>query len=128
MNWALLLLNLCLASLNVWAVITVRSTYRALRLRLAERSTRSVTQLDAVVSSHESALQSLSTTVRRLSSRVGMQDLRARRKGESEQLPTDPAERKAELRKRLRQGELRVIHDSGRSADGHQTTSGSGTN
>ncbi len=122
MTTVFLLLNFCLASLSVLAAITVRSTYKALRQRLAERSIRSLKQLDVAVSDVESSLQSISKTVRRLSSRIGMQDLRERRKGELEILPKDPSERKAALRKALRAGELKVIHDPGRSAEGHKAT------
>lgn len=120
MQWIILSLNLCLASFAAWAAITARSTLKELRQRLAARSTRSLMQLDVVVSEHESALSSMSTTLRRLSSRIGMQDVRARQKLESAPLPTDPTQRKAALRKQLQQGQLRVIHDrsGAQSAEG----------
>ena len=84
------------------------------------RSTRSLRQLDSVVVSLESALAANTTTLRRLSSRIGMQDVRERRKQESEeQMPLNlsPQEQKAWLRRQLRAGKLRVVRDGGAAAD-----------
>lgn len=110
-QWIVLLSNLLLASCSLWAAITVRSTYAELRRRLAERSTRSLREIDAAVAAVESALASNTTTLRRLSSRIGMQDVRARRK-EASEIPESPVERKAWLRKNLSAGNLRVIRDN----------------
>lgn len=107
-------LNLVLVSLSWWAAITALRTLRALRKKLAERSNRSLRQLDAEMASLSTTLGSLSTTVRRLSSRHGMQDVRERRRAESQQLmPANlsPAEQKAWLRKELQAGRLQIVRD-----------------
>lgn len=113
-TWVLLSLNFALASFSALMAIMAARSLRALRRRLAERSTRSLLQLDTQVANLESSLSSMSTTLRRLSSRQGMQDLRARRKVESaEQMPMNlsPAERKAWLRKEIAKGNLIVVKD-----------------
>jgi len=120
MSWEMLvlLLNLLLASCSLVAAITVAFTWRAQRLRLDAHSTRSLSELDSVVAALELSLASNSTTLRRLSSRIGMQALRERRKGESEtdQPPADPRARKAWLQQNLRLGKLRVVRDGGSAA------------
>lgn len=115
-TYALTFLNFLLASCAGLAVITVRRQLQALRRMLAERSTRSLTQLDAEVAELSSSFSSLSTTVKRLSSRIGMQDVRERRKEAS--LPSNfdslsPAQRKDVLRKKLANGEMRAVRDDG---------------
>lgn len=110
-QWALLGLHLTLASLSCWSAITARSALKALRKKLDERSTRSLAELEAAVASLESASSSTSTTIRRLSSRLGMQDVRARRKAESPPENLTPAERKAWLRRGLQSGQLQILHD-----------------
>lgn len=112
MQWVLLGLNLVLASCALWAAITARSCLRALRLKLAERSTRSLRELESWVSGLDAACAANSTTLRRLSSRIGMQDVRARQKAESEPANMTPAERKAWLRRKLQSGELKVHRDN----------------
>jgi hypothetical protein len=115
----LTLLNLCLASFALWAAITARSTLKALRKKLAERSSRSLRQLDAEMSSMSTSLGSLSTTVRRLAARTGMQDVRARRKEESaHQMPPNltPQEQKAWLRRGMMEGRLKIVRDGVPSA------------
>lgn len=111
MEWALLLLNLIILSLNVWAAITVRSTFAALQTKLATQSNRSLVELDAECTALATGLSSLSTTVRRLSSREGMRDVRARRSEASETGELLPptlvgAERKAKLRRLMASGKL----------------------
>ena len=68
---------------------------------------------DAEIASMSATLGSLSTTVRRLSSKYGMQDVRARRKEESPRMPADltPSEKKAWLRRELQAGRLQVSRD-----------------
>lgn len=117
MEWALLSLNCIILSLNVWAAITVKSTYAALQRRLAMPSSRSLAEQDAELTSLATALSSLSTTVKRLSSREGMRDVRERRRAESEpQQLTIPAhlvgpERKARLRQMMAAGKLVPVRD-----------------
>jgi hypothetical protein len=110
---ALTCINLVAVSCALWAAITARSSLKALRRKLAERSTRSLRQLDAEIASMSATLGSLSTTVRRLSSKYGMQDVRARRKEESPRMPSDltPSEKKAWLRRELQAGRLQVSRD-----------------
>lgn len=111
-SWVVLFLNLLLVSLSVAAAITARSTLRELRRRLAARSTRSLRELDALVSSHDSTLASISSTLRRLSSRIGMRDVRERQREESP-MPDNlgPAEKKAWLRRQMANGKLRIVRD-----------------
>ena len=110
MLWVLTALNLVLASLSLVAAITARSHLTELRRRLASRSTRSLAVLDSEVTSLSTAFSSLSATVKRLSSKTGMQELRARRSAELE-LPTTPAERKIALKKALAEGKIHVLRD-----------------
>lgn len=111
MIWALLVLNLSLASFALWAAITAKSTLKACTQLLAASSTRSLHQLDVEVTDLTSALSSITTTVRRLSSRIGMRDLRERI-AENEKEPSDPSARKVWLRDQLRQGKLKVVRDN----------------
>lgn len=108
--WALTLLNLGAASCALWAAITARSNLRALRRKLAERATRSLRQLDAVVTEHESSLSKLSVTIRRLSSRTGMQDLRERRRAGSSTNLHEMT--KSQLRLALASGQVRKLEHS----------------
>lgn len=118
-SWVLLALNFFLVSLSVGAAITARSALRELRRKLAERSTRSLRELDSAVASLESSLASNTTTIRRLTSRIGMQDVRERRSQASPTMPSDlsPAEKKAWLRRHLADGKLRVIRDDPTAAN-----------
>lgn len=120
MSWSntallgLLALNLLLTSCSVTAAIMARSSYRALSKALQTQSARSLIELEAAVASLESASSSTSTTLRRLSSRLGMQDVRARRKEASAStMPSNltPSEQKAWLRRGLQQGQLQIIRD-----------------
>lgn len=126
MQWVVLCSNLVLASLSVWAAIMASSHLKALRRKLAERSSRSLRELDSAVASLESALSSNTTTLRRLSSRIGMQDVRERRKQASAtQMPLhlSPAERKAWIRRELQKGNLQVIRDGVPSPGGESPDS-----
>lgn len=109
-------LNLVLASCALLAAIMASWSLRALRKKLAERPTRSLRELEAEIASHDATLSSISMTLRRLSSRYGMQAVRERQKQESEQIPLNlsPAERKARLRQGLSNGKLKIVRD------GHQ--------
>lgn len=120
LQWVLLGLNFLAVSLSVLAAITARSYLRELRRRLSARSTRSLRELDTAVASLDSSLSSITKTLRRLSSKIGMQDVRERRKGESEPMPEglSPAERKAWLRRNLSAGKLHVIRDNPQSSEG----------
>lgn len=114
--WIQLSLNLLLASFAFWMATTARSRLKELRTLLASRSMRSLAQLDAELTELSSAFSSLATTQRRLSSRIGMQDVRGRQREAS--LPANfetlsPAERKQVLRKKLADGSLRAISDNG---------------
>lgn len=113
--WLLLGLNFVLVTCALWAAITARSCLKATRLLCAASSTRSLAQLDAEVAALAVALSSTTTTTRRLSSRIGMRDLRERRSLSNSTTksrePTDPAEKKAWLRRGLASGQLRVIRD-----------------
>jgi len=113
--WVLLQigLNFALTSCALWAAITANSKLKELQRTLDARSNRSLQQLDAEVTALSTALSSLSTTTRRLSSRLGMQDVRARRREVSEEEPTNPAEKKAWLRRQLQEGKLRIVRDGG---------------
>lgn len=105
--WVVTSLNLVLTSCALWAAITASSSLRALRRKLAERATRSLAQLDAEMTEQASKLSSLSVTTRRISSRIGMQDVRARRTA-----ALDPTKlTKSELRAGLATGQLRVLSD-----------------
>lgn len=108
--WALTLLNLVLTSCALWAAITARSSLKALRRKLAERATRSLRQLDATVTEHESVLSKLTLTTRRLSSRSGMQDLRQRRQQESA-MPDLATATKSQLRLMLQTGRARAMRE-----------------
>lgn len=118
--WVVTFLNLALTSCGLWAAITARSSWRALRQRLAERSMRSLRQLDAEMTELASSVSSQSATIRRLTSRLGMQDVRARRKEESSStsrtLSPDPTVRKSQLRQLLSEGKLRVQRDGAGAA------------
>lgn len=107
--WAVTLLNFLLTSCGLWAAIMARSYLRALRLKLAQRSTRSLAQVDAATTELASTVSSLSQTMRRLSSRAGMQDVRARQKLLSSVDPQTMT--KEQLRQALRTGQLRVFRD-----------------
>lgn len=110
----LTLLNLLLASCALWAAITAKSCLKALHRKLEAPSIKSWQEFDAELSSQAAALSSVSKTVRRLSSRIGMQDVRERQKQGSAQLNLDglsPAEKKAQLRRALASGKLRPIRD-----------------
>lgn len=112
--WIACFVLLPLLSWLLWAVITVRSHLRALTKRLDDASIRSSAHLAADVAELNVALTSLSTTVKRLSSRNGMQDMRERRRAEStasEELSQDPQIRKSQLRLMLANGTKRVIRD-----------------
>lgn len=87
-----------------------RSLYERVTRLLREPSTRSLQQLDSEVTALASSLSSLSATTKRLSSRYGMQDVRARRKEESAPL-NGATMSKAELRAALQSGELHIIRD-----------------
>lgn len=110
--WVLCSLSFLAASFAWWAAIMARSTLRELRRRLAERSTRSLQELDSEISNLTLGYASCTKTLKRLSSRLGMQDVRERRSQELEPPPTNPQERKAYLRKNLAAGKLRVVRDS----------------
>lgn len=109
--FTLLAIGLSLASMScaLWAVITVRSRLRELQALLNARSTRSLVELEAAVASLESTCSSNSTTIKRLSSRIGMQDVRERRRADPQ--PSTPAETKIWLRRGLANGSLKVIRD-----------------
>lgn len=111
LTWLLLGLNLVGVILSWWAATTAKSALREFRRSLASSSARSLTALDAEVSNLAVSLSSITTTVRRLSSRIGMQDSRARG-GSTENLPENPQERKAAIRRGLAKGELVVIRDN----------------
>lgn len=114
LEWVVTSLNLFLVSLSLLAAITARSALRQLRRKLAERSSRSLRELDAQVASLELALASNVTSVRRLSSKIGMRDVRERQREESANQPPPnltPAEVKIWLRKNLQAGKLRVVRD-----------------
>lgn len=117
---ASLLLSLLALSYASRTVITVRSALKELRAKLDSSSTRSLAQLDAEMSELSVALASMSKTIRRLSSRQGMQELREHRK--EEQLPPNfnqmtPAEKKTVLRQGLARGTLRAVKDNGEIHD-----------
>lgn len=108
--------NLVLASCVGVALITVWRISKRVRQLLQSASSRSVSELDAEVAALTSSFGSLSTTVKRLSSRSSMQERRAHQK--AGQLPPNfdqlsPAERKAVLRAKIRSGELQVTRDDG---------------
>lgn len=108
MLWALTIFNFAAVSCAVWAAIMANSSLKALRKKLAERATRSLRQLDVAVAECESTLSSLTSTMRRLSSRTGMRDLRERRREESSSTSLHTAT-KAQLRLMLQTGQARVI-------------------
>lgn len=108
--------NLLLASCVGAALITVLRISKRVRQLLQSASSRSVSELDAEVVALTSSFGSLSTTVKRLSSRYSIQERRERQK--QGQLPANfdqlsPAERKAVLRAKIRTGELQVTRDDG---------------
>lgn len=121
-------LNLLAMSFGFLAAITARWYWKDLRRRLALRSTRSLQQLDAELAALSSTVSSLSVTTRRISSRIGMQDVRARRSAALD--PTAPMT-KAQIRAALASGQLRVLSDSERdrpsrfAAEGARRTNGS---
>lgn len=107
------LVNLALTICGLWAAITASSTLKRCRKLIESSSMRSLTQLDAETAALASSLSSLSTTVKRLSSRNGMRELRASRATTKPALSSDPKIRKAQLREGLANGTLRVISDAG---------------
>lgn len=114
LNLVAMSLSLLSASLCLWALSMVWRLSKRLQTMLRERSTRSLRQLDAEVAELTSAQQSLFTTVKKLAARTGMQDLRARRRTESEDyndpnLP--PEERKARLRAAMADGKVTILRD-----------------
>lgn len=114
--WISICLNLALTSCSLWLAITVRSGSKDVRRLLESTSTRSLKSLDGEVTELAASLSSISATVRRLSSRIGMQDVRARRKEESVDsglppLTEAPSLRKAKLREGLAKGTLQVVRD-----------------
>lgn len=111
--WVVTFLNLALTSCALWAAITARSSLKALRLKLAERSTRSLAAVDAAMRELESTVSSLSRTMKRISSRLGMQDVRARR---TQELDLTGPLTKQQLRKALASGQLRVLSDEAAAA------------
>lgn len=107
-------LSLVSASLSLWALSMVWRHSKRLQTMLRERSTRSLRQLDAEVAELTSAQQSLFTTVKKLAARTGMQDLRARRRMESEDFNDPnltPEERKARLRAAMADGKVTILRD-----------------
>lgn len=111
MQWLLIAINLALTICAWWAAIMGKSALQELRKRLAARSSRSLMQLDAEVTSLATTLASVSSTVRRLSSRQGMQDVRARQK-EALNLPqNDPVARKRALKDALARGLIRKFDE-----------------
>jgi hypothetical protein len=120
--WVVTALNLTAMSCALWAAIMARSYLRALRKKLAERATRSLHQLDAEVTELTSSISKLSVTTRRISSRIGMQDVRARaRSTSSPSLSSDPKMRKAQIREALATGQMRVVNDSQSPSSGQIT-------
>jgi len=69
--------------------------------------------LEAEVTELTSAFSSTSKTLRRLSSRYGMQELRQNATSQQEQMPLNltPPERKAWLRRAIAEGRIKVIRD-----------------
>lgn len=119
--WIALSLSLVLASFAISVAITAQSRLKELHRKLESPSMRSLHELEAAVAACESTCSSLSTTLRRLSSRIGMQDMRARRAQASvleSEMPTDPAAKKAWLRTQLAKGKLRVVKDREQGARG----------
>lgn len=117
-----------LATFAWWAVTTAKSTLRQATQLLNSSSARSLKQLDSEVASLELSYASLSQTVKSLRSRIGMQDLRARRAQESapesETPPPDPQARKAWLRQQLQKGKLRIVRDGAGAAAEKATGAG----
>ena len=109
-TWVLFALSFFLASLSLWAAITAKSCLKEQRRLLESNSIRSLRQLDSEVADLSVALSANVTTVRRLSSRIGMQDLRARTNG-ALNIPENatPQERKALLKRGLADGTLRAL-------------------
>ena len=128
LTFAGLALAVIASFLSLWAlkrassaVTTVSSISKEVTRLIDSASMRSLQQLDAALTEQESSLSSLNATVRRLSSRLGMQDSRARQKQEQlpanfEQLP--PAQRKQILRTKLAKGELTAVKDDGTAHEG----------
>lgn len=109
--WLSVTLNLIGLSCSLWAGITAKSRYEAVRKLLDSSSARSLAAVDAEVLSLAASLSSVTTTVRRLSSRIGMQATRERQKAESMPENLTPAERKAWLRRGLQTGQLQIHRD-----------------
>lgn len=110
-QWLVLALNLALTISSLLAAITARASLQALRKRLADRSTRSLRQLDAEVTDLASGLSSISMTLKRQTSRATMRELRAKGTLHPDLSQMTPPERKAALRRALANGEMRVIRD-----------------
>lgn len=104
MQWLPTVINLSLTILSFVAVTMARSSLLELRRRLAARSSRSLMQLDAEVTNLTSTCASLSSSLRRVTSRQGMQDVRARQKQELKLPENDPAARKRALKDALARG------------------------
>lgn len=115
-------LSLLITSWCLWTVITAKSAWKRTEKLLSASSTRSLIELEAAVASLESTCSSNSTTIKRLSSRIGMQDVRERRSQESPRPPPNasPGEMKRWLQKGLASGSLKVLRD------GHQSSNAEG--
>lgn len=111
-QWLWTVANLALASCGLWAAITAKSCLKAQRQLLESRSTKSLAMLEAEVTELTSAFSSTSKTLRRLSSRYGMQEMRQNATS-ADQMPLNltPPERKAWLRRAIAEGRIRVIRD-----------------
>lgn len=110
MQWQFVLFVLVPTILSGAAALTAWLKLRAVQRLLATSSTRSLAQLDATVADLESSLSSITTTVRRLTSRIGMQDLRERRRSSAAESVDQLT--KPQLRQMLANGKLRVVRDN----------------
>jgi hypothetical protein len=109
--WTVLCIAATCAAVSLASMLRARSSLHQLLRLTRSSSTRSLQQLDAEVAALQSTCTSLSATVKRLSARYGMADMRARRSAEAS-VAVEKAT-KAELRRALREGRIRVRDDQG---------------
>lgn len=100
--------SLFFAAVSCFAAVLAYSWCRSIAKQLRSSSARSLQELDAAVTACESSYASIAKTVKRINSRLAMEERRAQ-----PDLPLDPTMRKAQLKAALARGTVRVVRDGG---------------
>lgn len=98
------------AAVSCFAAVLAYSWCRSVVKLLRSSSARSLVELDAAVTACESTYASIAKTVKRINSRLAMEERRAQ---PQQPLPLDPTMRKAQLKAALARGDIRVVRDGG---------------